>query len=106
MPNPSNTPYTTAAVPPATASRTTTPSVPPHHRATTSRGTPAMSEFSFHTEKLAAQQIAERVANAKRSAIPGRTRPHGRHGLAQRLHQVADRLDGYPHPRPVTVLAN
>jgi hypothetical protein len=53
-----------------------------------------MSEFSFHTEKLAAQQIAERVANAKRSAIPGRTRPHGRHGLAQRLHQFADRLDG------------
>jgi len=36
-----------------------------------------MSEFSFHTDKLAAQQIAERVARAQRSAIPGRTRPRG-----------------------------
>lgn len=52
-----------------------------------------MSEFSFHTDKLAAQQIAERVATAQRSMIPGRTRPRGRHALARRLHQVADRLD-------------
>jgi hypothetical protein len=53
-----------------------------------------MSEFSFHTDKLAAQQIAERVAKAQRSSIPGRSRPHGRHALARRLHRVADRLDG------------
>jgi hypothetical protein len=53
-----------------------------------------MSEFSFHTDKIAAHQIAERVANAKRSAIPGRTRARGRHVIARRLHQVADRLDG------------
>jgi hypothetical protein len=53
-----------------------------------------VSEFSFHTEKLAAQQIAQRVADAKRSAIPGQTRPHGRHAFARRLHRVADRLDG------------
>jgi hypothetical protein len=52
-----------------------------------------MSEFSFHTDKLATQQIAERVANAQRSRIPGRSRPHGRHALARRLHQVANRLD-------------
>jgi hypothetical protein len=53
-----------------------------------------MSEFSFHTDKLAAQQIAERVAKAQRSTIPGSPRPHGRHALARRLHRVADRLDG------------
>ena len=53
-----------------------------------------MSEFSFHTDKIAAHQIAERVAIAKRSTIPGRSRPHGRHAIARRLHQVADRLDG------------
>ena len=53
-----------------------------------------MSEFSFHADRLAAQQIAERVATAERSRIPGRSRPHGRHALAQRLHRVANRLDG------------
>ena len=52
-----------------------------------------MSEFSFHTDRIAAQQIAERVATAERSRIPGRSRPHGRHALAQRLHRVANRLD-------------
>ena len=52
-----------------------------------------MSEFSFHTDKLATQQIAERVANAERARIAGRSRPHGRHALARRLHRMADRLD-------------
>ena len=53
-----------------------------------------MSEFSYFTDQLAAQQIAERVATAQRSRIPGRHRPHGRHALADRLHRMADRLDG------------
>lgn len=53
-----------------------------------------MSDFSFLTDQLANQKIAERVATAQRSRIPGRRRPHGRHALAQRLHRIADRLDG------------
>jgi hypothetical protein len=52
-----------------------------------------MSELSFLTDQLAAQQIAERIATAERSRIPGIRRPHGRHALAQRLHRVANRLD-------------
>ena len=53
-----------------------------------------MSDLSYLHDRLAAQQIAERVATAERSRIPGRSRPHGRHALAQRLHRVANRLDG------------
>jgi hypothetical protein len=52
-----------------------------------------MSEFSFLTDQLANQTIAERRATAARSRIPGERRPRGRHALAQRLHRVADRLD-------------
>jgi len=53
-----------------------------------------MSEFSYLTDRLASQQIAERVATAERSRLPGVRRPHGRHALAARLHRMADRLDG------------
>ena len=53
-----------------------------------------MSEFSYFTDRLASQQIAERVASAKRSRIPGVRRPNGRHAMAVRLHRIADRLDG------------
>ncbi len=53
-----------------------------------------MSDFSFLTDQLARQQIAERVATAERSRRPGPRRPHGRHALARRLHRIADRLDG------------
>ena len=53
-----------------------------------------MSDFSFLTDQLANQQIAERVATAERSRIAVRRRPHGRHALAQHLHRIADRLDG------------
>ena len=52
-----------------------------------------MTDLSFLTDQLATQQIADRRAAAQRSRIPGRRRPHGRHALAQRLHQVADLLD-------------
>lgn len=53
-----------------------------------------MSEFSSLSDRLASQQIAERVAIAERSRIPGRHRPHGRRALALRLHRIADRLEG------------
>lgn len=53
-----------------------------------------MSEFSYLTDRLASQQIAERVAFAERSRIAGVRRPHGRHALAARLHRMADRIDG------------
>ena len=53
-----------------------------------------MSEFSTLSEHLARHQIAERVADAERSRIPGHHRPHGRHALAARLHRMADRIDG------------
>jgi hypothetical protein len=54
-----------------------------------------MSDFSYLSDRLASQQIAERVATAQRSRDlgPG-PRPHGRHALAARLHRMADRLDG------------
>jgi hypothetical protein len=52
-----------------------------------------MSDFSSQADRVAAQQIAERVATAERLRIPGRLRPHGRHALASRLHRWADRLD-------------
>ena len=52
-----------------------------------------MSEFSYLSSRLANQRIAERVATAQRSRIPGQHRPHGRHALAQRLHRMADRLE-------------
>ena len=53
-----------------------------------------MSDFSYLNDRLANQQIAERVTAAQRSRLPGTRRPHGRHALAQRLHRMADRLDG------------
>jgi len=53
-----------------------------------------MSDFSSLSDRLASQQIRERVQNAQRSRIAVRRRPHGRHALAARLHHLADRLDG------------
>lgn len=52
-----------------------------------------MSEFSYFTDRIADQQIAERVATAERSRVPGRHQPHGRRAFAQRLHRMADRLE-------------
>jgi len=53
-----------------------------------------MSDFSTLNGRVADQQIRERVQAAQASRIPGRTRPHGRHALAARLHSLANRLDG------------
>jgi len=52
-----------------------------------------MPDFSLLTDQLARQQIAERISTVQRSRRPGPRRPRGRHALAQRLHQLADRLD-------------
>ena len=53
-----------------------------------------MAEFGDLNQQLASPQIAERVATARRSRVPGAYQPHGRHALAHRLHRMADRLDG------------
>lgn len=55
-----------------------------------------MSDHGYLTERLAAQQIDERVEATRRSRIPGQPRRHprrSRHALARRLHDLADRLD-------------
>lgn len=52
-----------------------------------------MSEFSYHSERIASTLIAERVQNRQRSATPGRRRRTGRHSIAAGLHSLADRLD-------------
>lgn len=52
-----------------------------------------MSEHSALLDRVAAHQISERVARNSGPRMPGPRRPRGRHGLAQRLHALADRLD-------------
>jgi hypothetical protein len=53
-----------------------------------------MSEFSsFATREIATQRIADQIATADRSRIPGQRRGRGRHRFARGLHRVADRLD-------------
>ena len=52
-----------------------------------------MSEFSFYFDRLADQQIRERV-NHRQQFPPVERRPRGRHALAHRLHRLADRFDG------------
>ncbi|QNN54235.1 hypothetical protein [Nocardioides mesophilus] len=51
-----------------------------------------MSEFSGYYDRLAEQQIRERVAS--RRTVSQMRRPRGRHALADRLHHLADRIDG------------
>ena len=53
-----------------------------------------MPDLSNLADRLATQQIAERVATAQQPRVPGPRKPHGRHALAARLHRMADRLDG------------
>jgi hypothetical protein len=53
-----------------------------------------MTDFAFYQDKIAAQQIQERIARHQASKIPSRRKPRGRHALAHRLHVLADRLDG------------
>jgi hypothetical protein len=52
-----------------------------------------MSEFTSLSDRLATQQIRERVEAAQRSRVPGSRRPHGRHAIAAKLHSLAERLD-------------
>ncbi len=55
-----------------------------------------MSEFSGYFDRLAAHTIDERVnrARAAGALLPTPRRPRGRHAWAQRLHRLAERLDG------------
>ena len=53
-----------------------------------------MTEYSsYATREIASQRIAEQLATADRTRIPGQRRASGRHRLASSLHRVADRLD-------------
>ena len=60
---------------------------------TVPKGPPTMSEFSAHFDRLADQQIRERV-NRRQQFPPVERRPRGRHAVAHRLHRLADRFDG------------
>jgi hypothetical protein len=54
-----------------------------------------MTEYSsYASREIASQRIADRIAAADRTRIPGQRRPSGRHRIASTLHRVADRLDG------------
>ena len=53
-----------------------------------------MTELSsYATREIANQRIADQLATADRSRIPGQRRPSGRHRIARGLHRVAERLD-------------
>jgi hypothetical protein len=52
-----------------------------------------MSDHDYLTERLARQQIDQRVRLAYRARVPGQRRPRTRHRLASGLHTLADRLD-------------
>lgn len=53
-----------------------------------------MDEYGYYlTYRNATDRIRERVEQVQRSRPPGRRRT-GRHAVAQRLHSIADRLDG------------
>ena len=53
-----------------------------------------MTDLTQLTPDVARQQIAERINRAGLPRMPRGRRPSGRHVLAQRLHRMADRLDG------------
>ncbi len=52
-----------------------------------------MSDLHGYYDRVADQQIRERVAQRQQLSVRPR-RLRGRHGLARRLHQIAERLDG------------
>ncbi len=52
-----------------------------------------MGEYDYLTERLARQQIDQRVRLAHRPRVPGQRRLGSRHRLAAGLHALADRLD-------------
>jgi hypothetical protein len=51
-----------------------------------------MSEFAPLLDRVAAHRIDERIRE-RAALMPATPRPRGRHGLARRLHALADRLD-------------
>lgn len=52
-----------------------------------------MSEFSGYFDRLAEQQIRERVS-LNRHPTGIERRPRSRHAFADRLHRLAERFDG------------
>lgn len=53
-----------------------------------------MSEYNYLLDRAAALQIAERVDATRRTTGRPRRRRAGRHALADRLHDLANRIDG------------
>jgi hypothetical protein len=53
-----------------------------------------MTDFGYYQDRIAAQQIQERIARRQASRMPSPHKPRGRRALADRLHHLADRLDG------------
>ena len=53
-----------------------------------------MSEFSPLRDRVALYEVDTRARRAIPPRAPGPRRARGRHGLARRLHALADRIDG------------
>lgn len=53
-----------------------------------------MSEFSSLPDRVLMYQVDTRARRALTPRTPAPRRPRGRHALAQRLHALADRIDG------------
>ena len=54
-----------------------------------------MSDLGYHfQDRIAQQQIEERIARRQATPVIGRRKPRGRHALADRLHHLAARIDG------------
>lgn len=53
-----------------------------------------MSEFNLMHDRVLMYEHEDRVRRVGTPRVPLPRRPRGRHGLAQRLHALADRIDG------------
>lgn len=53
-----------------------------------------MSEFSPMSDRVLLYQVDSRARRATTPRTPQPRPPRGRHGLARRLHALADRIDG------------
>lgn len=53
-----------------------------------------MTDLGFFQDRIAEQQIRERIADAQAARTHHKPRLRGRHALARHLHHLADRFDG------------